>query len=271
MFGIAIVVCLPLTFIRSIGHFSKVSVVTVFLILLYLVHGGVYLIKAVLEHRFDPEHKIAFFNFSYILIQGVAIQGMAFHCHPGLGSAMIRLINPNRRRQYSVLGSVVIGCFIVYACAGLMPYLTLLDKVTSQVIFVCYPTGQMFTMITKILYACFLTVTTPLLLLAGRVCLFEGICKEPLAQWKNDLFAVLLLAATTLLAAGVTSISVMYDFVGGVSITFMIYIFPSLFYCKICRGESKLKFAAAIALIPIGIGVILTSLYDSVRTVIRGE
>jgi hypothetical protein len=173
--------------------------------------------------------------------------------------------------MYAVLGALVAAGAICYLTAGLLPYLTLVNGVNNEVIFVCYPKNQVFTMITTGVYGTFLVVTAPLLLYTGKLCIVRTFCRVTPPQWKMDLYGVLLLLASALTAAGVKSISVMFDFIGGVADSLIMYVFPALFYIRICGKESMWKYCLAWILIPLGTAVIIVSLYHSITGLIHPD
>jgi sodium-coupled neutral amino acid transporter 11 len=271
IFGLAICIELPLTFVRTVAKYSRVSTVTCVLIAWYLVHSAYYLILRVEDHNFDPDHKLEYFAFNKFFIGALGIEAFAYHCHATVGPSLARLKNPTRTRKYGVVAALSMAGALCYLTAGLLPYLTLVDGVDNQVIFNCYPPHQVFTMITKGIYGLFLIITAPLLLYTGRLCAVRTFCKEFPPQWKMDLYGVLMLGISALTAAGVKSISVMFDFLGGVAISSIMYIFPALFYIRICENESTWKYWVAWILVPLGTAEIAVSLYHSITSLINGD
>jgi sodium-coupled neutral amino acid transporter 11 len=241
------------------------------LIAWYLAHSAYYLIVRIVDHNFDPEHQIVYFTFNKFFIGSLGVEAFAYQCHATVGPSLGRLKNPTRARKYRVLAALVIVGAVCYLTAGLLPYLTLVNDVTSQVVFVCYPKHQLFTMITKAVYGVFLVVTAPLLLYTGRLCAVRTFCKRPPPQWKMDLYGVLMLSLSALTAAGVSSLSVMFDFIGGIADSLIMYVFPAIFYIRICKKESKWKYWLAWVLIPLGTAVIIISLYHSISSLIDGD
>jgi hypothetical protein len=268
IFGLATVVDLPLTFIKTISKFSKVSVATAGLIFMYLVHSAVYLGIEVREQGFDPEHEIRYLELNNFFVTAIAVQAFAFHCHPTVGPTLARLINPTRIRQYQVLASVVVGAGVCYYVGGLLPYLTLGNRVSELIIFLCYPTGQVFTIITKGLYGVFLLITTPLILFSGRFCLAGLICKQEIPVWQWHLMGVLMLLCCAIMATWVESLEIMFDLIGGCTVPVIMYLFPATFYIRICKGESKWKMAIAWGFIPFGMINIALALYHSIANLL---
>jgi amino acid permease len=274
IFGLAILVDLPLTFIKTIAKFSRVSIATCFLIFLYLVHSAVYLFVAVKNDEFDPNHEIQWITFDGRIVSSLAIQAFAYHCHPTVGPTLTRLQNPTRTRQYATLAAVVGAAGFAYLIGGLLPYLTLVNRVTEPIVFMCYPTQQVFTIVTKGLYGVFLLITTPLILFSARFCLVGLVSTKdaselPSWQWLGMGVVMLLLAAV--MAGAVESLGVMFDFLGGIICSLILYIFPSMFYIRLCRGESRWKTVAAWIMMPLGVATVGLSFYDTVTHMVGDE
>jgi amino acid permease len=269
--GLAVLVDLPLTFIKTISKFSRVSIGTCFLILMYLVHAVTYLIDKFVKGEFDPNHEIQFFVFSRHLVVAIAIQAFAFNCHPTVGPTLARLINPTRVRQYWIMGSVVGAAGLAYLAGGLLPYLTLGNQVVEPIVFRCYPTQQVFTIIVKGLYSLFLLITTPLILFSARFCLAGLICNKQVPNWQWVGMGIGMLMGAAIVASAIESLGVMFDFLGGIICSFILYFFPSMFYLRICKGESKVKTVLAWCMFPLGVGTIALSLYDTISNMIGTE
>jgi amino acid permease len=269
VFGLATLVDLPLTFIKTIAKFSKVSIATCVLIFMYLVHSAVYLgVEVNSERGFDPEGEIRYLELNNFFVTAVAVQAFAFHCHPTVGPTIARLINPTRVRQYKVLAMVVIGAAVAYYVGGLLPYLTLGNRVSELIIFLCYPTGQVFTIITKALYGVFLLITTPLILFSGRFCLAGLICKKEIPVWQWHLMGVGMLLGAAIMAVWVENLEIMFDLIGGCTVPVIMYMFPAVFYIRICKGESKWKMAVAYAFLPFAALNIGLALYHSIANLL---
>jgi amino acid permease len=266
----SIVFCMPLTFLRSVKGYSQVSLFTCVLIVIYLVHAVTEFAKTGIHH----DRKFPVFTANKYFIPSLSTQAFAFHCHPGAGPAIAKLVNPTRNRQYMTLAAVVGAGAFCYYVGGLLPYLTLgsiAKPIKSQVIFDSYPQGSVFTYITEALYALFLLITTHLLLYAGRVALHDLISKQRPSYMFWLILGLVVLFAATVLAVLVQSISTMFDFIGGVTIAGIIYILPPMFYLKMCRGDSVIKMIIAIVLIPIGAATICVCLCHAVFGLIHHE
>jgi hypothetical protein len=131
-----------------------------------MFHAAFYFIIGLHEYGFNPEKRIKVSEPNSYFIQSLSIQAFAFHCHPGVGPALARLVSPTRQRQYGTLAAVI--------AAGALCYLTGRNmRIISHVVFHDYDTTQVFTMVVASLYALFLLLTTPLTLFAARVALHD--------------------------------------------------------------------------------------------------
>jgi sodium-coupled neutral amino acid transporter 4 len=266
----AIALVLPFLFLKKIDRLSFIGTVGTFLIALYLVHSIVYLGIGVHNEGFDPNHEIKWFTFNRYIITALSIQAFAFHCHPIIGPAIERLKNPTRVRQYILMGLVLIGAGIAYFVGGLLPYLTLFEKIEEPMIFSFYPVGQMFTIITKALYALFLIISNPQLLFSIRKETIRMIFRREIGYWPYVGIGIALMTLACILACAVDSIGVMFDFIGGVGCTLLIYILPAIFYLRICKGEGKFKMIIAWIMIPVGSASLIVSLYSAIDGLVHG-
>jgi sodium-coupled neutral amino acid transporter 2 len=274
------VICLPLTFLRNIKGYSQVSMFTCVLIVAYVVHAVYYFGLGIEKYGFDPEHRVVAFDPSGYFIQSISIQAFAFHCHPGVGPTLAKLISPTRRRQYGTLAIVIVAGGLCYMIAGLFPYMTTIAtgskagrnmRIVSPVVFHDYDTTQLFTMVVEGLYALFLLLTTPLVLFAARVALHDLISTDEPSDCMWNTVGIAVFIGVVLLAVLVKNIGTMFDFIGGVTISGIIYILPSAYYLKLCRKESTVKKIVAIALIPIGAATIVLCLYDAVNGILHPQ
>jgi hypothetical protein len=266
----SVIFCGPLTFLRNVKGYSQVSLLTCLLIVLTLIHA----IVVFGQKGFRPHGEIPIFTYNRYFIPSLSTQAFAFHCHPGAGPAIAKLINPTRKRQYLTMAAVVGAGGICYYIGGLLPYLTLGSvgtPIKNHVVFDSYPQGPIFTYVTEALYALFLLVTTPLLLYAARVALHDLISKDPPSDNLWSAVGLAVLVAATLLAVLVTSIATMFDLIGGVTISGIIYILPPIFYLKICHRDSVIKTIVAWSMIPIGIAVICICSYHAINGFIHPE
>jgi sodium-coupled neutral amino acid transporter 10 len=263
-----VVIGIPLILLRSVRGFSNVSMMTCLLIALYVVHSAVYLIIGITRDGFDPDHELRIFQFNEFVIPALSIQAFAFACHPLIGPTLSRLIEPTQARQYRTMTILACGATTCYLAGGLLPYLTLFDKIADPVVFVYYPTGQVFTIVEKALYALFLVFTTPLILFSARLGLNDLIFKTEFTPMRWRVVGISTMAATIILAVTVTSISTMFELIGGVTCNLIVYLLPSLYYIRLCSGDSPVKTVIAWIMMPIGVASMVICLYESIHSIV---
>lgn len=259
---------LPLMFLKSIHGLSYVSMFTGVLMCMYLVHAIFYFGVYTHDYGFDPDHKIQFVAINEFFIPAMSIQAFAFTCHPVIGPTIASLVNPTRQRKYLTLGLVVIASGICYLIGGLLPYLTLFDKIVSAIVFGDYLRDhpkQLFTLITTAIFGAFLTVTTPLLLFAARHSFNEMLFGREFTNVRYYFIGIGILVSAALLAVTVRSIPVMFGFIGGVCGTLLVYILPAIYYIRICGKQNLVKYVISWIMIPAGIAFLTVCLYDSIR------
>jgi sodium-coupled neutral amino acid transporter 4 len=233
---------------------------------MYLVHSAVYLALGIVDDGFDPQHEIVIFgHFDGYFIHSLSIQAFAYACHPLIGPTMERLNNPTITRQYVTLGLLCLSAASCYALGGLMPYLTLFTKIQTPVVFVHYPEHRPFTIVAKAFYGIFLTATTPLILYSARLSLNSMFWRSEMTTLRWNLIGVSILVVCILLAITVSSITAMFDIVGGVTCTIIIYILPAVYYLRICRRESCIKTILSWLMIPVGLASMAVCLYQSIE------
>jgi amino acid permease len=266
----ACVIGIPLILLRSIRGFSHVSMATCVLIVLYIVHSAVYL--GIYTHRdgFDPHQHLKFVNEDvHFFIESLSIQAFAYACHPLIGPTLERLVQPSRERQYNTMALVTICATLCYTLGGLLPYLTLFDRVCDPVVFIYYLRGQVFTIIAEATYAVFLIITSPLILYSARLALNDFFFRTEFTDLRWRLIGVCVILGATIVAITVRSISTVFGFVGGVSCNLVVYILPAIYYLRICRGHSQTKTRIAWAMIPVGSLSICVCLYQAIYGIIH--
>jgi amino acid permease len=265
------VIGVPLILLRSLRGFSHVSMVTCGLICLYLIHSAVYLILYTRERGFNPDQTMRLFDFNKFFIKSLSVQAFAFACHPLIGPTLERLIEPTWQRQYSTVLILTLCASGCYALGGLLPYLTLFDQILDPVIFVYYSPGQIFTIITKALYAIFLIITSPLILYSARLSLNDFIFRKPFTTLKWALIGIGLILGGTILAITVTSIPTMFGFVGGVTCNLIVYTLPAIYYLRICKEGRTWKRIISWVMIAVGTVAMVVCLYDSIASLVKKD
>ena len=263
---------LPLMFLKSIHGLSYVSMFTGALIVIYLVHALVYFGVYVHDYGFDPERKIEIASFNSFFISAISIQAFAFTCHPVIGPTIATLSSPTRQRKYLTLALVVIAAAMCYLIGGILPYLTLFDKITDPIVFDDYLKDhpkQWFTVITTCIFGVFLTITTPLLLFSARYAFNDIFFRSGFTNLRYYLIGFGILVVNAVVAVTVKSIPVMFGFVGGVCSTLLVYVLPAIYYIRICGKENRVKLAISWLMIPVGFAVLSVCLYDSIQGLVK--
>jgi amino acid permease len=223
------------------------------------------------ESGFNPDRTMKLFDFNNFFIKSLSVQAFAFACHPLVGPTLERLTDPTWQRQYSTMLVLTICASACYALGGLLPYLTLFDRILDPVIFVYYNPGQVITTVTKALYAIFLIITSPLILYSARLALNDFIFRKPFTRLRWALIGIGLILGSTILAVTVTSIPTMFGFVGGVTCNLIVYTLPAIYYIRICKEGSTWKRIVSWGMIVVGAVAMTVCLYDSIASLVKKD
>jgi sodium-coupled neutral amino acid transporter 4 len=241
------------------------------LIALYIIHSAVYLVVYSVRDGFDPESQILYGRFNHYFLSSLSIQAFAYACHPLIGPTLEKLKQPTKARQRKTMTILTICASSCYALGGLLPYLTLFDKITTPVVFVYYDKGQPFTILTKGLYGLFVVFTTPLILLSARLSLNDVVFKTEFTTARYWIMGIVLVSLCIVLAVTVESLEKVFGLVGGLTCNIIVYILPSIYYIRICRRESLFKTIVAWSMVPIGLVLIGICSYAEIHTIMSGE
>ena len=289
----ALIIDLPLMFLRSIKALSYASLFTLVLITIYFIHS-IYIFTLTitkknststtsnrtfsepilfdvtnnLNHKFEG---ITLFSFNKYFIPSLSIQAFAFTFNMMVTPTIEKLKNPNRKNQYTTFACVIgISC-ITYIICGVLPYLALVPNIKHAIVFEDFVHGRIFTVMVKALFGIFLIMTTPLILFSCRVALNDATFGSEFTTLRWNLMGILVLVVTVVIAAAVESITTVFDFIGGVASTLTAYVLPSLYYLRICRNESVWKKVLSCVLMPSGLVIMCVCLYDSIRSIVKGD
>jgi sodium-coupled neutral amino acid transporter 11 len=158
-----------------------------------------------------------------------------------------------------------------YALGGLLPYLTLFDRILTPVVFVHYDKGQPFTILTKAFYALFVVFTTPLILFSARLSFNSVVFQSEFTPLRYWTIGILLVSACILLAVTVESLEKVFGLVGGITCNIIVYILPAISYIRLCKGESTLKRIVAWVMAPTGVVLIAICMYAEVSNILTGK
>lgn len=264
-----IVVNFPLSCLRSISALSYVTFCSMILIVIYIIHNIFYFSKKIEEeHSFDPQNQLKLFDFSRLLISAISIQSSSYTCHPNIFPTLIKLNDKSSKNQFFVLTIVAFLAFIIYMVAGIFGYLTLFDSIQGAVSISYYPKDQVFTKVIQFLYFVLLTLSLPLIHWSVRIGINELFFKTDFTKLRWILIGFGILVFSALIAILVTSISTIFNFIGGITSPFLIYIFPGAYYIKLCSDEQKWKIYLAYFMIFLGVLFIILCLYDSIASLL---
>lgn len=284
----ALVIDLPLMFLRSIKALSYASLFTLVLITIYIIHS-IYIfvlsmkdssnkpaslivlnngLNSIKKHSFEG---LTYFSINKYFIPSLSIQAFAYAFNMMVTPTIEKLKSPHRRNQYKVFAIVIsISCFAYIIC-GALPYLALIPNVTHAIVFEDFVHGRIFTVIMKGLFGMFLIMTTPLILFSCRVAFNDATFRSEFTKLRWNLMGISIMVLAVVVAAVVKSITTVFGFIGGVTSTLAAYVLPAIYYLRICKNESKWKTALSWFLLPLGIVIMCLCLYDSIRSIIKGD
>jgi amino acid permease len=261
----------PLILVKSLKAYSYVSMFTCGLIGLYIIHSAIYLVVYSVRDGFDPESQIQYGKFNHYFLSSLSIQAFAYACHPLIGPTLEKLKRPTKARQYRTMTILTLCASSSYTLGGLLPYLTLFDKIATPVVFVYYDKGQSLTILTKGLYGLFVVFTTPLILLSARISLNDVLFKSEFTTARYWIMGIILVTLCIVLAVTVESLEKVFGLVGGLTCNIIVYILPALYYIRLCRGENTLKMTVAWLMAPVGLVLIGICMYAEILTIMSGE
>ena len=293
----ALVIDLPLMFLRSIKALSYASLFTLVLIIIYLIHTiyiftlsmksttdstnstcltsfkntSIIISKSSLfglKHSFDG---LTLFSFNKYFIPSLSIQAFAFTFNMMVTPTIEKLKNPTRKNQYITFGCVIAISCTTYIICGILPYLALIPNISHAIVFEDFIHGRIFTVIVKALFGVFLIMTTPLILFSCRVAFNDATFRSEFTTARWNIMGITILIITVVTAAAVESITTVFGFIGGVTSTLTAYVLPSLYYLRLCKNESVWKKILSWILMPSGLIIMCVCLYDSIRSIIQGD
>jgi len=111
MFITVIFIDLPLVFLPSISSLSYVSLGSLVLDGIFIVHSVYYFGVEVQTHGFNYNNQLKLFDFLKLIIPALAILATSFNCHPNVFPTLIKLGNGTPRRKLITMIFVVIIAF----------------------------------------------------------------------------------------------------------------------------------------------------------------
>ncbi|KAK8893291.1 hypothetical protein M9Y10_021708 [Tritrichomonas musculus] len=266
-FAIQFVILTPLVMLKSMHALSFVSIASVVLICIYLFHSFFYFSKSISDNQFDKS-RVKIFAFDLkMVIPALSIQSSSFTCHTNIFPTLVQLKNPTKKRSNLTMLLVVVSATLLYVIGGIFPYLTLYDDIKDPVVLNYYQ-PRVFTNIIKACYSLLLILTAPLLIFTCRLSIQNLTFKSEVSYTKSVIIGIAIALFDCIISVTVKKLNVMFSLVGGVTCPIIVYIFPSLYYLKICTNESKIKTIFSYVSIVVGITFIIICLYDAIRSMI---
>ena len=255
-----IIIALPISFLPSISSLSYVSIGSLCLIIIYLFNSVYYFIDEIIHNGFDSKHQIKYFNINSLFLPALSIQATFFDCHPIVFPTLIKLKNGSKKNKLFVLLMVLLIAFLLYTIPGVFTYLTLFDSMQGPVSISYYKKGQIFTLITKGLYSILLVLTVPIIFWACRLAIKGLFFENNNSNLLWNVVGVLILLIAGFIAGYVESIEHVFKYIGGINSPLIVYIFPALYYLRICHNSNIFKTILAYFLIIFGLAIILLCL-----------
>ena len=269
-FVIQFVIIFPLVFLKSMSSLSFVSLVSMFLMFCYIVHSIYFFVVAINEDGFDPEKKMVIFKFDINhVLPSLSVQATSYTCHPSVFPTLVKLERPTKARLNLVLLLVTIVATVLYLIGGIIPYFTLFDDIQDPVVLDYYDPKNVFTLVIKSCYSVILILTVPMLIFASRLSFNNLIFNTETTTRRHIIMGLIILVFGTVISASITQVNLMFGIIGGVISPLIVYIFPSIFYLRICINGSRVMKGLAILSITIGAIFIPVCLYDSIKSIIK--
>ncbi|OHT12973.1 Transmembrane amino acid transporter protein [Tritrichomonas foetus] len=268
VFVIQFVIDFPLVLLKSMSALSFVSLLSVVLIACYIAHSIYYFAKGIHDEGFDPDNKLVVFGFDLKhILPSLAVQATSYTCHPSIFPTLVKLERPTKFRLNLVMILVTLAASVLYLVGGIIPYLTLFSDILDPVVLNYYK-NTLFTTVIKACYSVILILTAPMLIFTCRLSFHNLIFKSPMNTLKHNLLGISILILAALIAVTVTKVSLVYSILGGICAPLLVYIFPSLYFLRICKDGSKVKKIFSIVSLVVGILFIPVCLYDAIKSII---
>lgn len=265
-FVVQLLIEIPIISMKTANALTYISYFSTLLVFVYLFHSVYYFFKSLHDHGFNPNKRLRFVDLSFSkIIKTLSVQSSSYTCHMSVLSRLEQVRNPTKSRLNLAMIYVVIAATVLYTIGGIFPYFTLFDDIKDSVVFNHYP-KQVFTNIMKILYSLVIMLTAPNFIFDCRISLARLIFRkqEKIKFRYLFLIGIFITLLCLLISVTVNQIGVIFNFLGGVIFPAIVYILPSIYYQKICRGDNKFKYTFSYVSIVAGFIFIVICLYDSV-------
>ncbi|OHT01226.1 Transmembrane amino acid transporter protein [Tritrichomonas foetus] len=258
-----------LTLFRTMNSLSFLSIISIFLILIYIFHSIYYFSKYTLIEGFNPDKKMVYFSTDIsIIIKSLSILGSTFVCHPTLFPTIVKLKKPTMRRLKGTMFFVILVSILLFLIGGIFPYLTLFDDIQDTVVLRYYYKHHILTIITKITYSIMLIITVPIRLFACRLSIEKMMINEESNHMIWDLIGIALITLISIIVSFMKTLTVVDSIAGGIVGPTCVFILPSIYYLMICKDGSRTKHLLCWASLLVGAIFIVSSLYYSIAQLI---
>ncbi|KAM3595328.1 uncharacterized protein V6R79_021790 [Siganus canaliculatus] len=277
-------IVLPLSILPKIGFLGYTSSIA-FLFVLYftvvvvvkkwsipcpLPHNVTTLYSALQISNFsDSDCTPKLFVISSKSAYAIPTMAFSFLCHTAVLPIYCELDRPTKRRMQSVTNVGISLSFLLYFISALFGYLTFYGHVDSELLlgYDTYLPRDIMVMTVRLAILLSVLLTVPLIHFPARkaaiLLLFGG---RPFS-WLIHLSTTLIILATVLLMAiYVPDIRNVFGVVGSTTSSFLLFVFPGMFYLKISR-EPLTSFNSVGAILLMVFGLIMGVISFSVIVV----
>lgn len=259
----------PLTIPKSIAKLEVVASVGFILIFLLICHSVYWFIKDLKAYGFDPNKQFVWMKWdTYIFIPSLGIITLAYNYIINLFPTLEHLKNCTIKRAYTLNGTVLVTCFILYAILGVCTYLDKFDVLQASSALELYPASNRFTIVATVCVVFILIISSPLFIWAARNSIDAIIFKDKemtTLRWVLTGFILMLISAG--LAATSSNIIIFFNIVGGLFIPVVALILPALFFLRVTPGRKWYRTVQAVISMVYAIAVIVSCTWQTVMKI----
>jgi len=258
--SVAIIICLPVIFQRTMKLVSVLSMIAFLCCIFAMVHITYWFIKYYNMYGFDPDQKMVLYSSNGIV--AVFSDYISAYCgfmftFPCL--SQLKSLTFNRGK--SLMKYTHVFLFIFYEYTGLVSYFTLWDKQGSAIIYDKLPQGNMFLTIAYIVYIVLILCSIPMMINPARESALQIVStttKYPSYIWTSS---GVLVAVTSILWTSLTGtyLSILRLFMSA-AVMIIGFILPALMLSKVMDKLSKIHWVGITFFLVVGIGTMLFSL-----------
>lgn len=236
-FLVWLVIMWPLTLPKEINTLRYFSFVAVILIIFFVISMVIHCFQS----NFAGSHQITAFNTGNSAIDGLGIFMFSYISQLNAFEVYEEMYKPSVKRLTQASACCTGLCFILYTCAGVFGYLDFGHEMKGSALKLYDPIHETLMTISYAVIIFKLCVGYGLHMIPVREAVYYlcNIDVKTFPLWKHMIVVTLLGACTMLLGLFITSVAVIFGFVGGLCGGFIGYIFPALMYMY--AGDFSLK------------------------------